>query len=360
MLAFSRIKRRILSNYRATRILVFVGLGLAGLILIAVLVLPLLRVAKDIIFGPISIAQVLIPTTSEIKNTNGRTNVLLLGIGGPNHDGPNLSDTILIASVKTKFDDDNTKIPPVVLISLPRDLYLESLGDKINYAYAKGAGKSRDAGLALSKATVSQVTGLPIHYGVVVDFSAFQQIIDLVGGVDIDVKRQLDDYKYPLPLDQVKDCDGKDEEDPCWYEHLHFDAGMTHMNGETALKFVRSRHALGNEGSDFARSARQQQVISAVKDKFFSTQTFLNPTKIEQLYNLLKAHVYTDADPKQINLFLRLALKYRAGKFKTAVIDDKMLVNPQPIDERGWILLPKDGNFKQIQSYIKKQINAKN
>lgn len=339
-----------------------VVLGAIGLALVVLVIvgLPFLRIAKDVIFGPVNVVSVVLPTQEEIKNTNGRTNVLLLGIGGPNHDGPNLSDTILVLSVKTKFENDSDPIPPVVLISLPRDLYLESLNDKINYAYAKGAAKNRAAGLTLSSAAVSQVTGLPIHYAVVGDFSAFEKTIDLLGGIDVNVKKPLDDYKYPLPLSEVKEqCDGKDEEDPCWYEHIHFDAGVNHMDGATALKFVRSRHGVSGEGSDFARSARQQQVISAVKDKVFSTQTFLNPGKIEQLYNLLKSHIYTDADLSKMNLFLRMALKYRGGKFKTVVIDDKMLVNPQPIDERGWILVPKNGNFKEIQKYIKKQIASK-
>lgn len=329
-------------------------MGILAISLIILLGLPILRVAKDVIFGPISVVSVLFPTTSEIKNTNGRTNILLLGIGGANHDGPNLSDTILVLSVKTKYTNDNDPVLPVAMISLPRDIYLDSLGDKINFAYAKGAEKSKTAGLTLAKETMAQVTGLPIHYAVVGDFSAFQKTIDILGGIDVDVKKQLDDYKYPLPPDQTKDCEG-DEEDPCWYEHLLFDKGMTHMDGATALKYVRSRHAEGAQGTDFARSMRQQQVISAVKDKFFSSQTFLNPGKIEQVYNLLRSHIYTDVDPAQTNLFLRLVLRYKGTKINSVTIDDKILINP-PIDERGWILLPKEGNFKSLHKYIKKQL----
>lgn len=346
-----------MSNYRAVRIAGFIGMSIIVLLVFIIFGLPLLRIAKDIIFGPISVVSVLLPTTTEIKSSAGRTNVLLLGIGGGKHDGPNLSDSMLVLSIKTKFENENEKVPPVILISLPRDIYLESLGEKINFAYAKGAEKNKSSGLALAKATVSQVTGLPIHYAVVGDFSAFEKTVDLLGGIDVDVKKRLEDKKYPLPLTKelLEECDGKDEEDPCWYETLTFERGMTHMDGQTALKFVRSRHAEGSEGTDFARATRQQQVITAVKDKFFSTQTFLNPSKIEQVYNLLKSHIYTDADPAHANLFLRMALKYKGAQFKNVVLGENVFVNP-PIDERGWILLPKGDNWKTVHNYIKKQI----
>lgn len=327
---------------------------IVAIVVVILLCLPLLRITKDLLFGPVNVVSVVLPAKKELKNTNGRTNVLLLGIGGPSHDGPNLSDTILVASVKTVFEETDKKTPPVVLISLPRDIYLDSLEDKINFAYAKGVEKNRETGLTMAKATVSSVTGLPIHYAIVGDFSAFQRIVDLLGGVDINVKNTLDDFKYPLPPDKTKECHG-DEEDPCWYEHLHFDTGVNHMNGETALKFVRSRHAEGSEGSDFARSKRQQLLLLALKDKFFASETFLNPAKIEQIYNLLKSHIYTDFDFSQINQVLPLALRYQHIKLESVVIDDKLLVNP-PIDERGWILLPKDGNFLEIHNYLKKDI----
>ncbi len=354
MLALQRIKRRVLSNYKAVRLAGVIGVGVLIVGVVIIFGLPLLRVAKDVIFGPVSVVSVLWPTTSEIKNSDGRTNVLLLGIGGAKHDGPNLSDTMLVASIKTTFKNDSDPVPPIILISLPRDIYLESLGEKINFAYAKGAEKSKASGLALAKATASQVTGLPIHYAVVGDFSAFEKTVDLLGGIDVQVKKRLEDKKYPLDSSLTTECEG-DEEDPCWYETLVFEPGMTHMDGETALKFVRSRHAEGSEGTDFARSTRQQQVITALKDKFFSTQTFLNPAKIEQVYNLLKSHVYTDVDPAQSNMFLRLALKYKGAQFKNIVLGENLLVNP-PIDERGWILLPKGNNWKAVHAYIKKLI----
>ena len=66
------------------------------------------------------------------------------------------------------------------------------------------------------------------------------------------------------------------------------------MDGKTALTFVRSRHAEGEEGSDFARSKRQEKIIQAFKDKLFSFQTIINPAKIISLYDILKDSIDTD------------------------------------------------------------------
>jgi len=248
--------------------------------------------AKDFFFGPVNIFSVITQRDLELKNDNGRTNILLLGIGDQGHDGPNLTDTMILLSIQAKFDKPDTlKLPPIVMISIPRDIYSQSLGEKINAAYATG-------GLVLAKGIISEITGLPIHYAVRGNFSVFEKAIDLLGGIDVNVEHAFDDYQYPIDGHENDNCGYSEAEVavrsasviagdettlltafPCRYEHLHFDAGWQHMNGVTALKFVRSRHAAGDEGSDFARSKRQQLVLAAVKSKVFSAETLLNPTK---------------------------------------------------------------------------------
>lgn len=328
----SRLKRRILSHYLLVRFL------LVSAILIAVLIflLPVIRLTKDLV----------IPQEPQLKNSSGRTNVLILGIGGQAHDGPDLSDTMIVVSIPVASPS------AITLISIPRDIYLDSLQGKINSAYSL-------SGLTAAKAAANTVTGLPIHYGLRVDFSAFQQIIDTLGGVDINVAQTLDDPFYPITGKEDDNC-GLDpqmpeEAFPCRYEHLLIPAGPTHMNGGLALKFVRSRHATGEEGTDFARSRRQELLISALKSKVFSTDTFLNPGKIAQIYNLLKSHIDTDISPADTSDFLKLALKYHSVSFKSIVLDQSFFDNP-PIDSRGWILLPKDGTFAQIHQFIKSQL----
>lgn len=370
-LGLSRLRRRVFSNYEAVRRVLFAGVIIIVVVIGAVFLLPLLRLSKEALFGPINIFSLFVPRGAEIKQTDGRTNFLILGVGDAGHDGPDLTDSMMVVSVKSKFaEKEDPAASPVILISVPRDIYLDSLNSKINTAYALGSVRGPQAAMALSEGVVSQVTGLPIHYGVKLDFSAFAKIIDLFNGVDVKVERDLDDFEYPIDGKETDNCGMTDRQIesrlatlsaeqsfPCRYEHLHISAGPQHMDGALALKFARSRHAQGDEGTDFARAKRQQLIISALKAKIFSSETFLNPSKVEQIYNLIKSHVATDIDPSVHNEFLKLALKYRSARFKSVVIDTALLDNP-PQDERGWILLPKSGNWQQVHDYIKAQLQS--
>src|SRR5581483_6729335 len=223
------------------------------------------------------------------KSENKNINILLLGIGGAAHDGPNLSDTVIFASIDT---EKNT----VHLVSIPRDLWIPELKAKVNSAYAIGQEKRAGGGLILAKATVSKIVGQEIDYGFRIDFGGFVKAIDTVGGLDISIDNTFDDNEYPNEqkttdlcghtLDEATKLIATEEATvvfPCRYEHIHFDAGPQHLTGDQALIFVRSRHAEGIEGSDFARSKRQQKVIEAFKDKLFSAQTLLNPAQIIRL-----------------------------------------------------------------------------
>jgi anionic cell wall polymer biosynthesis LytR-Cps2A-Psr (LCP) family protein len=186
--------------------------------------------------------------------------------------------------------------------------------------------------------------------------------------VDIKVENAFDDLQYPISGKEGDNCGltpeqiarAMTEPEPeksfiCRFENLHFDAGQQHMNGEMALKFARSRHALGDEGTDFARAKRQQLLIGAIKTKVFSTETFLHPEKIEQIYSLLKKHIDTDIDPGQTNNLLKLALNFRESRFESVVLDEEFFVNP-PVDERGWILIPKTGDWSGVHEYIKTRL----
>lgn len=367
-LALARIRRRLFHNYKVARWVVGGAVLVVVLGILSVVLSPLLRIGKDLFFGQVGVFSVVIPSRQEIKSTNGRTNILLLGTGGARHDGPNLTDTIIVASIKTKFGSKEAPAKsPIILISIPRDVYLDSLKGKINTAYAIGADRGKGTGLVLAEGAVSEITGLTIHYGVRVDFSAFEQIVDTLGGIDVNVEHTFDDFQYPVEGKEDDTC-GFSQQDvatisaslepetpfTCRYEHIHFDAGPQHMDGTTALKFVRSRHAASDEGTDFARAKRQQLVIDAIKSKIFSTDTFLHLDKLEEIYNVLKSHVDTDFDPSQGNNLLNLGLKYRQSKFENVVVGTDLLENP-PIDERGWILVPKSGDWNQIHQYIKAQ-----
>ena len=351
------------------RRLILAALILAAAVSVILVLPPILATGKDLISGPISVASVIANRGQQLKSDNGRTNILLLGIGDAGHDGPNLTDSMMVISFESDLSVLNrSATPSVVLISIPRDIYLDSLGGKINSAYAVGQEQSPPAGLVLAKGVASGVTGLPIQYAIRADFSVFRKAIDMLGGVDVKVANGFDDYQYPIDGREDDNCGLTDGEInsrlatmsaevvfPCRYEHLHFDPGWQHMDGATALKFVRSRHATGEEGTDFARAGRQQLIMAAVRDKIFSIDNLLNPSRLVDVYNQFKKGVDTDINPSEYGAFLNVAMHFRTAKIDSAVLDMKFFDNP-PVDSRGWILLPKGGGWDEVHQFVRETI----
>jgi polyisoprenyl-teichoic acid--peptidoglycan teichoic acid transferase len=218
---------------------------------------------------------------SQVKHEgDSRINILLLGIGGPGHDGPNLTDTILLASIDPITDK-------TTLISIPRDLWVRIPGDgtqKINAAYADAVDNSssksqvgqEQAGIdQLDKTLKPVLDGVTIQYHVLLDFSAFKQMVDALGGVTVNVPETLYDPTI------------------AWENHNNpviAKKGLQTFSGTQALLYVRSRET----SSDFARGERQRLVIGAIKQKAFSASTFSNPLKISSLLDSLGQNVYTD------------------------------------------------------------------
>jgi polyisoprenyl-teichoic acid--peptidoglycan teichoic acid transferase len=321
------------------------------------------------------------------KSTDERVNILLLGNSGGTHDGPQLTDSIIVASY-------NLKTSKVTLISIPRDLWVEGAKSKINAVYENGDGHK----LQYAEDKIDDLLGFPIHYGVRIDFSGFEKAVDTVGGVDVDVERSFDDYMYPVEGKEDDLCGYTEKEiditeeqskqlnikagkqklflDPqgqiatdsakldfgCRYEHLHFDKGLTHMDGETALKYVRSRHALGIEGSDFARSKRQQRVIQAFREKALSLETLANPQKITSLVQTLGNSFETDIPPTAyLDLFGLVKKMDGTNSVVLGQLDDgtSLLINPPPSQYGGgWVLIPPNNDFTIIQKYLSDKING--
>ena len=219
---------------------------------------------------------------------DGRVNILLLGKGGDGHDGADLTDTILIASIDPIQKD-------MSLLSIPRDFYVSTTDNyKINSVYAKAkskvlAGKqtsdvkkrAEEAGKAAIESKIEEITGIPIHYYVMVDFAAFEKAVNTVGGVDIDVPKELAVYER-------------------WSRNNVLDVkpGMNHFDGNRALGFSRSRHT--SAGGDFARGARQRLLLVALKDKIMSSGTYGNPVKVTQLINDFGNHVQSNLSTGEI------------------------------------------------------------
>lgn len=316
----------------------------------------------------------------ELKQSQQRVNLLLLGVGGGTHEGPDLTDTIILASI-----DINTK--EAVLISMPRDFWVPELRAKINSAYTTGEEKQKGKGLLLASAVVRRVTGQEIDYALKIDFSGFVKAVDLIGGLDIEVENTFDDYAYPLTGRENDLCGhlemeiaslsaqiasgSADAEEifSCRYEHLHFDQGETHMDGITALKYVRSRHAEGQEGSDFARSKRQEKVVAAFKDKIFSLNLLFDPVKALNIIEIIKKSIDTNVKEEEYADFIKLAQNLRGVSIKSVVLDmgdtqtgrPGLLMNPPLMEEylNQWVLIPANGNgnYKGIQKYVECEIN---
>lgn len=309
-------------------------------------------VLNNLLKGPKNLLSLTQDPIDNLKSTNNRTNVLLLGMGGEGHEGALLTDSMVIFSYNHDTNDAH-------LLSLPRDLWIDSLKTKINATYYYGGQEQEGGGLILTKSAVSEITGVPIHYAFAINFNGFIEAIDLVGGIDVNVERTFDDYKYPVP--------GKEnvfpEEDR--YQHLHFDAGPEHMDGETALRFVRSRYAEGEEGTDFARSRRQQLVLLAFKDKVVSTQTLLNPKRISELFTVYQNNIDTDIKDTEYGAFAKIALTVDRNKFKNIVLSAEeeegqiaILENPKNRTpyQGQYVLIARDNNWNALKQYIQNEL----
>src|SRR5262249_19278911 len=115
-----------------------------------------------------------------------KINLLILGVGGGNHEGPDLTDTIIFSSI-------DPKKKKVVLVSIPRDLWAPELQAKINTAYTYGEEKEKGGGLLFAKAMVGKIVGQDIDYAIKIDFDGFTKAVDMVGGLDVDVANTFDD-----------------------------------------------------------------------------------------------------------------------------------------------------------------------
>jgi len=272
-----------------------------------------------------------------------RINILLLGMGGKNHDGGLLTDTIILASLKPSTKE-------AALLSLPRDMAVPTQSgswQKVNSINAYAEARGEDGSQVLSD-NLSNLLEVPIDYYVRVDFDGFIKVVDDLGGIDVEVDNTLDDYQYPIR---------GQEDNPNYnarYEHLHIEKGWQHMDGALALKYVRSRHGLGNEGSDFARSRRQQKVLSAAKDKLLKSENLLKPGMIARIIADLNQNISTNLGVWEVARLWNLFKDIAKEKIVNKVLDDgptNYLSSTIGVDG-AYLLVPKTGNFSAIRAFV--------
>ncbi len=304
------------------------------------------RFMADTGLSPTLLSRLIFDGGAELSASRDRTNMLILGIGGGDHAGADLTDTIMLVSM-------NNKDRSMSLVSIPRDIWSESLKDKVNSAYHYGEAKQVGGGLTLAKATIEDVVGIPVHYALVIDFSGFKNAIDLVGGIDITVPKEFTDPDFPIAGRENDTCPG-DPKNRCVYETIHFDAGAQHMDGERALKYVRSRHAEGDEGSDFARGKRQQDVLVALKDKIMHPLSWLNTSRIADIPVVIDEATDTDLNIAELLTVGKRFLETKEESIKRISLDDQ-LYNPPNILYGRYVLIPKE-DWESVHTFIQKAL----
>lgn len=323
---------------------------------------------------------------NELKGEkDGRINVLLLGMRGEGVvGGGTLADTIMILSIEPKENKAS-------MISIPRDLYVDNPGwatkTKINAVYAAGEENGKKNGLADMEKVVGDVTGLPIQYGVSINFEGFKQLIDAVGGIEITLdqpfdesvqfdKPQICDSFFTVPTGEYENktakiywsgtttlkktkivksyplCTAPADTLECG-GNFKLPAGKQTLNGETALCYARSRET----SSDFERAKRQQIIIQLVKDKMLSIGTLTDFSKVNAMLKALGDNVRTDMQLWEMQAFYDLYKKNPNSQIYQRVLensDEGLLYNPTDMPkEVGYILLPTGGNYDKIHEMAK-------
>ncbi len=293
-------------------------------------------------------------------------NVLLAGYGGAGHQGGYLSDIIQVAH----FDFEKKQLS---FISIPRDLYLidqNQIGHKVNTLMSTGMsnGGSVKAGLELMQTSISQMIGLPIKYAIGIDFVGFKRVIGYeLKSIEVEVGQTLEDAWYPIEGAQLDPCGYSSEEIAnltatysgfeleskfaCRYEHLLYKQGKVIMEGHDALAYVRSRHS----SSDYDRSRRQVEVLTAIRNKLFKLEAL---KYLPKFYEAFAKHVTTNLDLESAQYLAPLLVNAHEFAIKTINLTPENVLQSSRSSEGASIVIPKAGmnNWTEIQKFIKEQI----
>ena len=318
------------------------------IILLVVTVTGFLTAQRVLAFGSAISTQTPLSTQTGYMTTSDRTNLLILGYGGGSHDGANLTDSIVIASMipSTKHTS---------LVSIPRDLWVQNPEgsnnySKINSVYevSSNNGQNRVVGADAMATKVSLVTGMSVKNWMMIDFNGFKDFINSIGGVDVYVPDTFNAC-YPKNDDAAKDAS--------WIK-VQFNKGQQHMNGETAIEYARAREPVETCGlgtsinqaelSDFGRSARQQIIIRTALGKVRNITTW--PSLLNAMNSLQKT-IYTNMSLADLGLFtnkmdLNDPHTARIGLSTANVMDISTASDGESI------VIPQENNWGLIKTYI--------
>ncbi len=279
------------------------------------------------IFNPEGTAVATVPVESTVVvqapeaqaptwDGGSRVNVLFIGVDYRDWEageGAPRSDTMILFTL-----DPVTK--SAGMLSIPRDMWVNIPGSgysRINTAYSIGEGsKLPGGGPGLAMKTVEQFLGVPVHYYAQVEFNTFIEMVDTIGGIDVEVKERL-------VLDPLGS--GKDK--------LVVTPGLRHLNGEKALAYARTRKT---EGGDVDRASRQQDVIFAIMEKVFSPDYFSTFVKqAPELYNRMSGGIHTSISFEDGLRLAYLLSEVKRESIKTGVINYDMVILEQAVTADG-------------------------
>jgi LCP family protein required for cell wall assembly len=263
-----------------------------------------------------------------------RINILVLGIDQrEDEQGPWRTDTMMLVSVDPVAQSAS-------MLSIPRDVWVTIPGyreDRINNAHFYGdAFDYPGGGPALAKKTVQSFIGVPVDHYVRVNFTAFEKLVDLIGGVDIDVPKEIDDPEYPSRTGSG-------------YDPLHIPAGKQHMDGALALKYARFRH---DDAGDFGRAQRQQQVLLAVRDQVLrANKLYELIPKAPEIVAMLESAVQTDFSLDEMIRLAKLGTQLKPENITGEVIDENMVLFATTPDGQQ-ILIPLRDEIRKLREEL--------
>jgi len=320
-----------------------------------------------------NIVGVLPGINDEVKGEKeDRINILVLGMRGENVPGGGLlADTIMVVSVKPRENK-------AAMMSIPRDFYVNNpaLGtkSKINAVYAYAEQNKVGQGIEDMKKVVGDITGLPIHYGTVINFKGFSDLVDALGGIELTLNES---FSEPMQFNEAHVCDPnvftiptgeyeykKNEKGKIVAQYplctnpkvecggsFNLPAGKQVLNGEKALCYVRSRVT----SSDFDRARRQQLVIQKIKEKALAIGTLTDFQKINDVMDSLGNNAQTDMQLWEMKRMLELYKSMADPQIIQKVLENSpegLLYNPpaELYEGAGYILLPIGDNYDKIKA----------
>lgn len=268
------------------------------------------------------------------EDTYGHTNILLLGYGDTTHDGVDLIDSIIVASLDRTTES-------VALLSLPRDLYflhtttmgtgrLNSLYRDHKYALQRQGKSEHEASMETLRTLAKEISAalsMDIHEVIKVNFTGFVAAVDALGGVPIDIPADITDPAFPGPNDTT--------------ETFAIRKGRQTLDGLTALKYARSRSTT----SDFDRSARQQLLLEALGKRVQDLGLLMKPHKLISLFNIVKDNIETTLSLGELLTMANIAKNTPSPNILAMHLSDRNGLYGEILEPGGFLYAPPRDQF---------------